>query len=216
MSNYYEILGVWRDASPQDIELAAQTLSEHWQEALALHDPLASDWLQIVEQARMALLNPETRAVYDEQIAAPEEEAEEIPVVSPGFPWRPYLCALLSVPVLLAGFLLVLAAIANSGNLTDAGSFRDALLTTMIVASAVAFPCGLIVLLLADRGRKEQHRLRLLQLEEEVVDPATRARIEVAGRMSEYTDAAVWVTWGAELVVVALWVWLAVLVVAGS
>jgi len=216
MSNYYEILGVWRDATEDDIDLAAQTLSDHWRGALALNDPLAGDWLQIIEQARKALIDPKTREAYDRQLdAAAEEEEEEAPVFSPGFPWRPYICAILAVPVLLAAFILVLAAIANHASLTSATAFRDALLTTMLVASAVAFTCGLVVLVIADRGRKEQHRLRLLQLEEEA-DPALQAQIEVAGRLSEYADVAVWVTWGGEVVVVALWVWLAALLVAGA
>ena len=136
-------------------------------------------------------------------------------LVAPGFPWRPYLCALLSVPVLLATFILVLAAIANRGDLTNADSLRNALLTTMLVVSAAAFSCGLVVLVIANRGRKEQHRLRMLQLEGGA-DPALEGQLEAAGRLSEYTDVSVWVTWGAEVVVVAFWIWLAVLLVAGS
>ena len=137
MSNYYEILGVWRDASPSDIELATQTLFEHWQAQLALHDPIASDWLQIIEQARTTLLDPEARVAYDRQLAAPVEEA---PVFSPGFPWRAYLCALLAVPIVLAAFLLLLAGVANSSSLTDSTNFGDALLTTMIVATRLPGP----------------------------------------------------------------------------
>ena len=218
MSNYYEILGVWRDASEDDIDLAAQALADHWKGALALNDPLAGDWLKIVEQARTALIDPETREAYDQQLAASteaEREEKEEPVFSPGFPWRPYVCALLAVPVLLAAFVLVLGVIANNAFLTDATAFRDALLTPMLVASAVAFSCGLAVLLIAARGRREQHRLRMLAIESEV-DPATLAQIEAAGRLSEYTDAAVWVTWGGEVVVVALWIWLVVLLIGSA
>ena len=218
MSNYYEILGVWRDASEDDIDLAAQALADHWKGALALNDPRANDWLQIIEQARAALIDPKAREAYDQQLAASaeeEKEEEEGPVFSPGFPWRPYICALLAVPVLLAAFVLVLAAIANNAFLTDVTEFRDALLTTMLVTSAVAFSCGLVVLLIAARGRREQHRLRMLALEDEV-DPSTLAEIEAADRLSEYTDAAVWVTWGAEVVVVAFWVWLIVLLVGSA
>ncbi len=211
MSNYYEILGVWRDASPDDIDLAAQALSDHWQGALALHDPSAGDWLRIIEQARATLIDPQTRGAYDQQLAASaQEEEEEGPVYSPGFPWRPYVCALLSVPALFAALILVLDAIANHASLTDTLAFRDALQTTMFVASAVVFSCGLVVLLIATRARNEQHRLRLLVIEDDV-DPMTLAELEASGRMSEYTDAAVWVIWGAVLVVVVLWVWLAVL-----
>ena len=218
MSNYYEILGVWRDASFDDIDLAAQAVADHWKGALALNDPRANDWLQIIEQARAALIDPKAREAYDQQLAASaeeEKEEEEGPVFSPGFPWRPYICALLAVPVLLAAFVLVLAVIANNAFLTDLTEFRDALLTPMLVASAVAFSCGLVVLLIAARGRREQHRLRMLALEDEV-DPATLAQIEAAGRLSEYTDAAVWVTWVGEVVVVALWLWLVVLLVGSS
>ncbi|GEM_PF-1219895 len=218
MSNYYEILGVWRDASFDDIDLAAQAVADHWKGALALNDPRANDWLQIIEQARAALIDPKAREAYDQQLAASaeeEKEEEEGPVFSPGFPWRPYICALLAVPVLLAAFVLVLAAIANNAFLTDVTEFRDALLTTMLVTSAVAFSCGLVVLLIAARGRREQHRLRMLALEDEV-DPSTLAEIEAADRLSEYTDAAVWVTWGAEVVVVAFWVWLIVLLVGSA
>jgi hypothetical protein len=218
MSNYYEILGVWRDASEDDIDLAATALSDHWKGALAINDPLANDWLQIIEQARAALIDPETRAAYDRQLAAAaeeEREEEEEPVFSPGFPWHAYTCALLAVPVLLAAFVLVLAVIANNDFLTDATEFRDALLTTMLVTSAVAFGCGLVVLLIAARGRREQHRLRLLALEDEI-DPATQAQIEAANRLSEYTDAAVLAIWVAEVVVVAIWVWLVVLLVLSA
>ena len=209
MSNYYEILGVWRDASSDDIELAAQTAWEHWQAALARHDPLAADWLQIVEQARTTLLDSDARAVYDQQLASPVED--EI-VFSPGFPWRPYLCALLSVPVVLAAFVLILAAAANSNSLTDASAFRDALLGPMAVASAVAFSCGLIVLLIAARGRRTIDSLRLFELTSETANPAVRAQIDATERLSEFTDVAVWVTWTADVVVIGFWVWLAVLV----
>jgi hypothetical protein len=214
VSNYYEVLGVWRDASEDDIDLAAQALSDHWRGALALNDPSATDWLQIIHQARETLIDPETRAAYDRQLdaAAEEEEEEGEPVLSPGFPWRPYICALLAVPVLLAAFLLVLAVIANNAFLTDVTAFRDALLTTMLVTSAVAFPCGLVVLVIAARGRREQHRLRMLQIEGET-NPLTLAQIDAGGRLSEYTDVAVWVTWGSEVVVAALWIWLTVLLV---
>ena len=219
MSNYYEILGVWRDASEDDIDLAAQALSDHWKGAFANNDPLAGDWLKIVDQARATLINPETRGAYDRQLDASteaEREESEEPVFSPGFPWRPYLCALLAVPVLLAAFVLLLDLIANKDFLTDADQFRDALLTVMLVTSAVAFSCGLVVLLVAARGKREQHRLRMLALEEEA-GPAVQAEIEAAGRLSEYTDAAVLVTWVSEVVIVASWIWLVVLLIgAGS
>jgi len=216
VSNYYEILGVWRDASEDDIDLAAQALEDHWRGALALNDPSATDWLQIIHQARKTLTDSETRAAYDRQLeAAVEEEEEAEPVLSPGFPWRPYLCAILAVPVLLAAFVLVLAVVANGDSLTSADAFRDALLTTMLVASAVAFSCGLVVLLIATRGRREQHRLRMLQLEHGE-DPLLVAQIDAAGRLSEYTDVAVWVTWGSDLVVIGLWSWLIVLLVGSA
>jgi hypothetical protein len=216
VSNYYEILGVWRDASEDDIDLAAQALEDHWRGALALHDPSATDWLQIVHQARKTLIDPEMRAAYDRQLdAAAEVDAEEAPVLSPGFPWRPYLCAILAVPVLLAAFVLVLAVVANRGSLTSATKLRDALLTTMSVTSVVAFSCGLVVLLIAARGKREQHRLRMLQLERGN-DPLLLAEIDAAGRLSEYTDVAVWVTWASDLVVIAAWAWLIVLLVGSA
>jgi len=216
VSNYYEILGVWRDASEDDIDLAAQALEDHWRGALALNDPSATDWLQIIHQARRTLTDPETRAAYDRQLeAAAEEEEEAAPVLSPGFPWRPYVCAILAVPVLLAAFVLVLAVVANRGSLTSTTKFRDALLTTMSVASAVAFSCGLVVLLIAAQGRRELHRLRMLKLERGD-DPLLLAQIDAAGRLSEYTGVAVWVTWGSDLVVIALWSWLIVLLVGSA
>ena len=216
MSNYYEILGVWRDSSEDDIDLAAQALSDHWKGAQSLNDPSAGDWLQIIEQARATLSDPATRAAYDRQLDAPaEEEVEEEPVLSPGFPWRPYTCAILAVAVLLAAFVLVLAMIANHANLTNLDSFRDALLTTLLVTSAVALPIGLVVLLIAARGRRELHRLRMLQLEHGD-DLVTRAQIDAAGVLSEYTDLAVWVTWGADVIVMAVWVWLIVLLVGSA
>jgi len=209
MSNYYEILGVWRDASADDIDLAAGTLFEHWQAQLALHDPLAPDWLQIVEQARSTLLDPGARTAYDQQLAAPVEDEDES-VFAPGFPWQAYLCALLAVPVVLAAFILVLGGIANSAFLTNTTDFKDALLTAMIVASAVAGPCALVVLTIAARGRQAQRRLSVLGTQG-VVDPAARAQIAAANRLSEFTDVAVWVTWGSVAVIVAFWVWLVVL-----
>ena len=216
MSNYYEILGVWRDASEDDIDLAAQALSDHWKGALTLNDPSATDWLQIIHQARKTLIDPETRAAYDRQLdAAAEAEEEDEPVLSPGFPWRPYICAILAVPVLLAAFVLVLALVANRDSLTGASEFRDALLTTLLVASAVAFSCGLVVLLIAAQGRRELHRLRMLQLEQRD-DPLTLAQIDAVGRLSEYTDVAVWVTWGAVMIVIGVWIWLVVLLVGSA
>ena len=216
MSNYYEILGVWRDASEDDIDLAAQALDDHWRGALALNDPSATDWLQIIHQARKTLTDSETRAAYDRQLdAAAEVEEEAEPVLSPGFPWRPYVCAILAVPVLLAAFVLVLAVVANSDSLANATAFRDALLTTMLVASAVAFSCGLVVLLIAAQGRREQHRLRMLQLEQRE-NAMTLAQLDATGRLSEYTDVAVWVTWGSDIVVIGLWIWLIVLLVGSA
>jgi hypothetical protein len=216
VSNYYEILGVWRDASEDDIDLAAQALDDHWRGALALNDPSATDWLQIIHQARKTLTDSETRAAYDRQLdAAAEVEEEAEPVLSPGFPWRPYVCAILAVPVLLAAFVLVLAVVANSDSLANATAFRDALLTTMLVASAVAFSCGLVVLLIAAQGRREQHRLRMLQLEQRE-NAMTLAQLDAAGRLSEYTDVAVWVTWGSDIVVIGLWIWLIVLLVGSA
>lgn len=216
MSNYYEILGVWRDASEDDIDLAAQALDDHWRGQLALNDPSATDWLQIIHQARKTLIDPATREAYDRQLdAIVEEEAEEDLVFSPGFPWRPYTCAILAVPVLLAAFLLVLAVIANHANMTDLDAFRDSLLTTLLVTSAVAFSCGLVVLLIAAQGRRKQHSLRMLLLEDES-NPIIRADLDALGRLSEYTDMAVWVTWGAVMIVIALWVWLIVLIVGSA
>jgi DnaJ domain len=213
VSNYYEILGVWRDASEDDIDLAAQALEDHWRGALALNDPSATDWLQIIHQARSTLTDPETREAYDQQLAAAaEEEDEGEPVLIPGFPWRPYISAILAVPVLLAAFLLVLAAIANRDSLTGTTAFRDALLNTMLIASAVAFLCGLVVLLIAAQGQRERRRLRMLQLERGD-DPMLRAQIAATERLSEYTDVAVWVTWGSELIVITLWIWLTVLLI---
>ena len=216
MSNYYEILGIWRDSSEDDIDLAAQALSDHWKGAQALNDPSANDWLQIIEQARVTLINPATRAAYDQQLdAAVVEEPEEEPVLSPGFPWRPYTCAILAVPVLLAAFLLVLAVIANHINLTNLDAFRDSLLTTLLVISAVALPVGLIVLLIAAHGKRELHRLSMLQLDHGD-DPVTLAQIDALGLLSEYTDVAVWVTWGSDIIVMAVWVWLIVLLVGSA
>lgn len=211
MSNYYEVLGVWRDASHQDIELAAQTLSEHWQAELALHDPLASDWLQIIEQARDTLLDPERRVAYDQQLAAlPHEEAPEI--FTPGFPWKPYLAALLTVPILLATFVLVMGAIANSDYLTDATLMGENLIVTMIVVSAISFPCALLVLMLAASVREASRRLTILE-RKDGVDPSAMARVAGEARLSEYADVAVWVTWGAVLVIVGLWLWFLALLV---
>ena len=218
MSNYYEILGVWRDASEDDIDLAALALSDHWKGQLALNDPSATDWLQIIHQARKTLIDPETREAYDLQLdaAAEEEREEEEEVVfSPGFPWRPYTCALLAVPVLLAVFVLVLALIANHGNLTNLDAFKDSLLTTLLVTSAVALPLALVVLLIAASGRRKQHNLRLAQLDNES-DPVIRADLDALGRLSEYTDVAVWVTWGAVMIVIAAWIWLIVLLVGSA
>ncbi|HEY4977262.1 MAG TPA: DnaJ domain-containing protein [Gaiellaceae bacterium] len=218
MSNYYEILGVWRDASEDDIDLAAQALDDHWRGQLALNDPSATDWLQIIHQARKTLIDPKTREAYDQQLdaaAEEEKEEEEEPVLSPGFPWRPYTCALLAVPVLLAVFVLVLALIANHGNLTNLDAFKDSLLTTLLVTSAVALPLALVVLLIAASGRRKQHNLRLAQLDNES-DPVIRADLDALGRLSEYTDVAVWVTWGAVMIVIAAWIWLIVLLVGSA
>ena len=65
------------------------------------------------------------------------------------------------------------------------------------------------MLIVAARGRDAQRRLRVLETKTGV-DPAVMAQIEAAGRLSEFTDVAVWVTWGAEAIVVAFWVWFVV------
>ncbi len=210
MSNYYEVLGVWRDASPSDIEMAAQTLSEHWQAALALHDPIAPDWLQIIEQARQTLLDPETRIAYDQKLVEPHERPVEI--FSPGFPWKPYLAALLTVPILLSTFVLVLGAIANADLLTNATELGDSLLVTMIVVSAICFPAALVVLMLSAGVRDAARRLRILE-RKEVVDPSAMAQVVGEARLSEYADVAVWVTWGSITVVVAMWLWFLALLI---
>jgi hypothetical protein len=117
------------------------------------------------------------------------------------------------VPVLLAAFVLIIAARTNSGSLTDVTAYRDAMLAPMIVASAIALPLGLVVLLIAARGRRTLDRLRIQEVSEQWPDPVLRAQIEAAGRLSEFTDGAVWVVWGADLVVIAFWVWMVVLLV---
>ena len=68
LSNYYEILGVWRDASSGEIEQAAQTANRRYQDALAFGDPHAEEWLQIVKQARETLLEPEARRVDEDSV----------------------------------------------------------------------------------------------------------------------------------------------------
>jgi len=47
-------------------------------------------------------------------------------------------------------------------------------------------------------------------------DPLILAQIDATGRLSEYTDVAVWVTWGSDLVVIVMWSWLVVLLVGGT
>ena len=72
MANYYEMLKISPNASPQEISNALDTQYEQWRRLVTHHDPnvvnQANQALQLLEQIRATLTDPTKRAAYDEGI----------------------------------------------------------------------------------------------------------------------------------------------------
>jgi hypothetical protein len=156
------------------------------------------------DRAGAILLDPRSRHAYDEELE--NEPDDEEAVFSPSFPWRPYVCALLAVPVVLSAFIIVLAVIASRSALTNASDLRSEILSPLLVGTAAALPCGLIVLVIAARARRALRSLTMPGVSE-VVDPAEQATIDSLSRMSEFTAAATRATWIGLIVIALVWVW---------
>jgi ribosomal protein L40E len=69
MPNYYEVLKIQPSAAPAEVEQALQDQYNQWRRLVTHHDPnivnQANQSLQVLEQIRTILTNPEKRAVYD-------------------------------------------------------------------------------------------------------------------------------------------------------
>lgn len=76
-ADYYEILGVERDASPQDIQRAYRKLARQWHPDVN-QDPEAEETFKRVNEAYETLSNPKKRAEYDEPPAAPGFRLEDL------------------------------------------------------------------------------------------------------------------------------------------
>jgi hypothetical protein len=234
VGSYYELLGVWRDASPAEIELAAETLTSRFEDARAQGDPHAAEWLEIVEEARATLSDHERRLEYDRKLAVGESPVETVseerdaggvreeiavPVeVESHLPWRPYLCSFLGVPVVLSVFVLLLAVVAYPSALKDGAVMGESILPTLIAATAVAGVFGLAVLMIGARQLDAAERLDVFEHLEEVnpgekVDPVSRARLEESVKLIEYTRAAIIATRFSLLFVAAVWIWFVALLI---
>jgi hypothetical protein len=223
LSNYYEILGVWRDASSGEIELAAQALSRRCQDALEEGDPEAAERLRVVEEARAVLLNAETRQLYDRQLLSapgPVRSVGESPAlprtpemsparVAGSSSWQPYLCVLLSVPVVLSALVVVIVSLLRFQNLTSSAAFGDTIALALIPSSLVAFPLGFAVLVAGSRRIDAVRRLRVLEKRGTAVDPVALARLREQAKNYELNNAAVWATRISLGVIVVLWIWFA-------
>jgi hypothetical protein len=215
-SNYYEILGIWRDASPGEIEMAAQALLSRYRDALEEGEPDAAERLRAVEDACGTLLNAEARQLYDRRLLAGEEEpaekrASRVTDVSAmrSSSWQPYLCVLLSIPVVLSALAAIIVSLLRIENLTSPVAFGGTIALTLIPASIVAFPLGFAVLVVGARRADAVRRLRLLEKKGTAVDPVALARVRQRAKNYELNNAAIWATRISLAVIVILWVWFA-------
>lgn len=75
--NYYEILGVFQDASQADITAAYRRLAMRWHPDRNPNNPEAEEHFKRVAEAYAVLRDPEIRQRYDEQLAEDSEAATE-------------------------------------------------------------------------------------------------------------------------------------------
>jgi curved DNA-binding protein CbpA len=71
VDNHYDILGVWRDASADEIEQRYQSLRNRLEDELEFDEGVTAR-LRAVETARAVLIEPAQRAAYDELLKAPD------------------------------------------------------------------------------------------------------------------------------------------------
>jgi len=74
--NYYEVLGVWRDVSLDEVERRVELLRERIGEKVAGEVPGAAEQLARIETAYAVLSDPSRRAEYDLSLAGHSEERQ--------------------------------------------------------------------------------------------------------------------------------------------
>lgn len=63
--DYYEVLGVSRDASPEEIKKAYRQLARQYHPDVNKEDPEAEEKFKLINEAYQVLSDPEARALYD-------------------------------------------------------------------------------------------------------------------------------------------------------
>jgi molecular chaperone DnaJ len=79
--DYYEVLGVARDASPEEIKKAYRKLARKYHPDVNREDPEAEEKFKLINEAYQVLSDPEARALYD-------RFGHNVPTASPGDPFE--------------------------------------------------------------------------------------------------------------------------------
>jgi hypothetical protein len=174
--------------------------------------------LQAVEEARSTLVDAELRRIYDAQLLAGAPAARSVGGFSPPSPataaasrselsWQPYLCVILSVPVVLAAMVVAIVSLLRFESLTSSIMFGDQIAIVLIPASLVAFPLGFAVLIAGARRSDAVRRLRLLERKGVNVDPIALAKLKRQAEGYELTRWAIWATRISLGLMIGLWIW---------